>query len=114
MRISDWSSDVCSSDLIGNNRAHADRARTGAQRIVDEVDRAGTAVILFALQADAHRRALQRVTAPLIDRQSVVSGKSVSVRVALCGRRIFKTKYTQQSINMLTHYQSTEPLNTTG
>src|SRR3546814_15831859 len=70
MRISDWSSDVCSSDLIGNNRAHADRARTGAQRIVDEVDRAGTAVILFALQADAHRRALQRVTAPLIFEQA--------------------------------------------
>src|SRR3546814_2785824 len=60
--ISDWSSDVCSSDLgIGVTRT---------ARLDTELDRAGQAV---------DRR--------LIDRKSVVEGKSVSVRVDLGARR---------------------------
>src|SRR3546814_19148505 len=45
---------------------------------------------------------------PAADRQSVVSGKSVSVRVALGGRRIIKkkiTKYTVQHYLMHTLYE---------
>src|SRR3546814_14454990 len=79
MRISDWSSDVCSSDLW-----------RGA---------------LF------HRRDLLCEQAPAVlsgylarsrgDRKSVVSGKSVSVRVDLGGRRIINKK--KQTKDAATH-----------
>src|SRR3546814_12674710 len=62
MRISDWSSDVCSSDL-------RDRSRSGGERIVDKVDPALIAIIILALQADAHRRSEQLVAAILIGKQ---------------------------------------------
>src|SRR3546814_12917163 len=96
MRISDWSSDVCSSDLAvdlfvparrsGGVPAPArpvPRARparqaslaTGLPRGFLPLDRGGAAV--------CRRR---------LDRKSVVSGKSVSVRVDLGGRRIIKKK----------------------
>src|SRR3546814_13571050 len=87
MRIRDWSSDVCSSDLLiefegdhilgtlgvalGNNASlmyHEDAAGAVPCRIVSAV------------------------SAWRIDRKSVVEGKSVSVRVALGGRRIIKKK----------------------
>src|SRR3546814_6804873 len=85
MRISDWSSDVCSSDLlvffaVGTSRAPA----------VGSMPRA------------PHRRVRQmrsrrsRVVLPThwpnVDRKSVVSGKRVSVRVDLGGRRIIRKK----------------------
>src|SRR3546814_1435384 len=35
MRISDWSSDVCSSDLLGNAVAGEGLARTGDERVAD-------------------------------------------------------------------------------
>src|SRR3546814_14578348 len=67
MRISDWSSDVCSSDL------HLD------------VDR--------QFHAGHHQSAAHRHLGTLpADRKSVVLGKSVSVRVDLGGRRIIKKK----------------------
>src|SRR3546814_16372863 len=71
MRISDWSSDVCSSDLS----VHPE----GVKFVVI------AAVICAALAFfgwETH--------AWPIDRKSVVSGKSVSVRVDLGGRRIIK------------------------
>src|SRR3546814_17273958 len=80
MRISDWSSDVCSSDLLARTAPHLARYRTG----------------------DADQISFRRVPAHLFrgrgfrgpDRKSVVSGKSVSVRVDLGGRRLIKTKRT--------------------
>src|SRR3546814_11254773 len=102
MRISEWSSDVCSSDLGERDRiliAGQLVAAVGRQRIArilrgqaddlavllgpqigqlvarEEVDK-GKAVVLAAKR---DRR---------LDRKSVVSGKSVSVRVDLGGRRI--------------------------
>src|SRR3546814_15505257 len=42
------------------------------------------------------------------DRKSVVSGKSVSVRVDLGGRRIIKTKRTRHSGDGLLNYHVTE------
>src|SRR3546814_19172603 len=93
MRISDWSSDVCSSDLkmpLGEGVDLDDLARrtprfTGAD-LEDLVRRAG----LTALRQD------NMVTAvsgdPFEDRKSVVSGKSVYVRVDLGGRRIITKK----------------------
>src|SRR3546814_16920180 len=86
MRISDWSSDVCSSDLRA--QSHEDRRRH-----------------LHLHQREHHHRepAEQQRSAPWLsqrkssatrtrDRKSVVSGKSVSVRVDLGGRRIIKKK----------------------
>src|SRR3546814_6183574 len=78
MRISDWSSDVCSSDL-GRRLFAALVARRQAPRL--RLDRGRQRPALGAL--DGWRRG---------DRKSVVSGKSVSVRVDLGGRRIIKKK----------------------
>src|SRR3546814_10215829 len=78
MRISDWSSDVCSSDLLPWRRGLVTGAGThhGLDRqvvLVGELE--------IALVVGRNR-----------DRKSVVSGKSVSVRVDLGGRRIIKKK----------------------
>src|SRR3546814_18106319 len=70
MRISDWSSDVCSSDLGILRRS-----------IIDHQHRQRH----FAI---GQRPAMNSWP----DRKSVVSGKSVSVRVDLGGRRIIKKK----------------------
>src|SRR3546814_16936438 len=90
MRISDWSSDVCSSDLrvrievIGGRQWNVPRqARTANQfhglacpeRLTPRHD----------------MQMMRRGQAPA-DRKSVVEGKSVSVRVDLGGRRIIKKK----------------------
>src|SRR3546814_3175349 len=83
MRISDWSSDVCSSDLFelrlfGNMRvdgaisAHPSASEPGRESVGERVRR-----------RLAHRAA---------DRKSVVEGKSVSVRVDLGGRSILNKK----------------------
>src|SRR3546814_13759799 len=96
MRISDWSSDVCSSDLLRHSAAKRRRAgRRGHAFAVDD-DRAGKAVDRGAIGAEAHpTRGDLRVgkdPGAVVDRKSVVSGKSVSVRVDLGGRRIIKKK----------------------
>src|SRR3546814_14962399 len=124
MRISDWSSDVCSSDLLGAQ--HVDRGRAVAchQHLVIVVRPAQLAlepqIILDDQQfarslhaaspsAATRRRAAGSVTrkrvpspsrlatltsppiaAVRLDRKSVLSGKSGSVRLNLGGRRIIK------------------------
>src|SRR3546814_17959232 len=80
MRISDWSSDVCSSDLFG-------RRRLGPSM----VDRGEPAQPGFTEQGHVDAES-QRAKPGIGDRKSVVSGKSVSVRVDLGGRRIIKKK----------------------
>src|SRR3546814_12000934 len=75
MRISDWSSDVCSSDLPTDNAA-APRRRRGCPP-----SQAGSS---------SCRRDWRGPNRCARDRKSVVSGKSVSVRVDLGGRRIIK------------------------
>src|SRR3546814_17687214 len=89
MRISDWSSDVCSSDLAvarlhgqglqPRSLAHALAAWRGFFQ-------------WWAPQAGMESNPVAGVRAPKIDRKSVVYGKSVAVRVALGGRRILKKK----------------------
>src|SRR3546814_17503038 len=112
MRISDWSSDVCSSDLgeVGG-AAHAQRQQDVAehgvrmdvgagalQRLEPCVHRGAEDVgVGGVIDPAAARRRLAAVVAAavvdlLADRTSVVSGKSVSVRVDLGGRRIIKKK----------------------
>src|SRR3546814_15018834 len=122
MRISDWSSDVCSSDLqrvAGNDReipalvverggrAHRDLEDFGDQGFRnglveeaanraasdDNVIETGCARhVAFTRPSGAAARAGPRFRPARSDRKSVVSGKSVSVRVDPGGGRIIKTK----------------------
>src|SRR3546814_21151223 len=105
MRISDWSSDVCSSDLVD---------LTGATAIVGVVmptanwiDTVVTAqgspdgVNFFDMYDGVAAKELIFNT-KMGDRKSVVSGKSVSVRVDLGGRRIItKKKKTHNNIRLI-------------
>src|SRR3546814_20883628 len=106
MRISDWSSDVCSSDLKAGRAEEQDMVQriAPAARRLDE-----------HAQIVARRRLADELVQPLgakrgvdirrpgsarssrhspfqLDRTSVVLGTSVSVRVALGCRRITKQK----------------------
>src|SRR3546814_17040429 len=94
MRISDWSSDVCSSDLHQPTCKPEHRAATD-QHEHDDIQSRQT----------SHRGALvapeHQVTARAgkLDRKSVVVGKRVSVRVDLGGSRIIKKKHNHQKTN---------------
>src|SRR3546814_20983851 len=127
MRISDWSSDVCSSDL---NCAHgggctvssdqvaridSDRNSHGTNNITsDSIDSDSattnsrhTAVSIMPCPRTASpstRRRSRRRAASAPDRKSVVSGKSVSVRVDLGGRRIIKKKTRYDLFNIHDNY----------
>src|SRR3546814_16937403 len=107
MRISDWSSDVCSSDLLAMLvRAH------GARIDIDiGVELAQPHGIAASLQQRTERCRSQTFSeggnhaagdedVPRQDRKSVVSGKSVSVRVDLGGRRIIKKKTTPETMQI--------------
>src|SRR3546814_19673231 len=104
MRISDWSSDVCSSDLcrelagefftktatgVGILSVKEPESRLRA-RLIDNLSGharlSEVAVAAFTIKAWNARRAGRT------DRKSVVSGKSVSVRVDLGGGRVIKKK----------------------
>src|SRR3546814_12642528 len=110
MRISDWSSDVCSSDLVLRERRLADRARPDDQpagrgraddpgapdRRPDEGPRGGHRFRLSdrdsrpALPAGLHDRTTPSAAAR--DRKSVGSGKRWAVPGVLGGCRIIKKK----------------------
>src|SRR3546814_20132393 len=88
LRISDWSSDVCSSDLLRSNRTEP----------VGPVPSPPIA-LFFRLFGGKKVLAVPAQLAMGIyrlfpDRKRVVEGKSVSVRVDLGGRRIIKNKIT--------------------
>src|SRR3546814_8574868 len=96
MRISDWSSDVCSSDLSAIRKFRAEpRRRLSRYEDQERRDRrprhpAGQPPAERAEMDREWRRAVRHRT----DRKSVVYGKSVSVRVDLGGRRfIIKTTH---------------------
>src|SRR3546814_14707631 len=117
MRISDWSSDVCSSDLrkgFGNlgpcytaasdddfltargrlrfGRSFSSRSLFLRRRVLrndHSNQRCGGENLLPVAKICAVRHAMSPV---FEDRKSVVSGKSVSVRVDLGVRRIIKKK----------------------
>src|SRR3546814_11903817 len=104
MRISDWSSDVCSSDL------DADDVREGP--LPDAPADAGPGPLLVGFRQseadgskaldDLRRHARVLAHHPILaaladtccqrDRKSVVQGKSVSVRVDRGGRRLINKK----------------------
>src|SRR3546814_11299756 len=97
MRISDWSSDVCSSDL---DPVHAGTLNVEAPiRVRVTAAGADTAIADIArLMGEAAQgksryvRIADRAARYYADRKSVVEGKSVSVRVDIGGRRIIKKK----------------------
>src|SRR3546814_15349379 len=105
MRISDWSSDVCSSDLIYILHAGIDfihffdalsHQLLGAEHGAMRLHR----LLHFQTNLSGRRTALRVMEmieagqGPIscIDRKSVVSGKSVSVRVDIGGSRHLKKK----------------------
>src|SRR3546814_12425623 len=101
MRISDWSSDVCSSDLmlddgrtvrVGSDIPEGLRARMG----IDPESFSGAVLEIGA--TDTNDRG------GLKDRKSVVQGKTVSVRVDLGGRRIIK-KINSSTISSLAQHK---------
>src|SRR3546814_19137325 len=101
MRISDWSSDVCSSDL--DRVAHRDRRiGLGAEQILERVAARAEGRVDHRINQPRERRVCRLPIGgvdegvDLIDRKSVVWGKSVSVRVALGCRGSFKQKNTYQ------------------
>src|SRR3546814_17901038 len=107
MRISVWSSDVCSSDLIVGRVVSLRRDAIaqdclGPADAIEKADRLAIAVecgqeqLFMIAEQEARFGALcPQVDQPvdhLRDRKSVVSGKGVSVRVDLGGIRLIKTK----------------------
>src|SRR3546814_11954180 len=110
MRIIDWSSDVCSSDLEEAYQGRT-RALLSRRRPARDVDLAGHAIgrrrgqvscwnepVSGDLSVGNARRTAEAIvrnvrrTARLSDRKSVVKEKSVSVRVALGGNSYIKNK----------------------
>src|SRR3546814_21105315 len=106
MRISDWSSDVCSADLPCRSLGAAPRPGCGAALPAARAPRPADRHLAAAVPRLVGDRAgrcggqprsimaalslLRRRRRP--DRKSVVEGKSVSVRVDVGGRRIIKKK----------------------
>src|SRR3546814_15279504 len=93
MRISDWSSDVCSSDLHGR-RCRQMSAIPDPDDAADLLRVLGHGVRLRLMTAlvEGERSVGDLET----DRKSVVYGKSVSVRVDLGGPRIIKKNKTPE------------------
>src|SRR3546814_14010298 len=99
MRISDWSSDVCSSDLLADTLVDdfdvVELMTRLADGCVDVLDVGAAGLMLTAPDGVLHVMASSSEAMRVLellelqaDRQSVVSGKSVSVRVVLSGSRI--------------------------
>src|SRR3546814_20632372 len=97
MRISDWSSDVCSSDLPtaeADGGSIADLLGAAGARTYQTVGGAARdfAQNTYDFSADILNTPAYLYEAMVGDRKSVASGKRVSVRVELGGRRIIKKK----------------------
>src|SRR3546814_19169837 len=114
MRISDWSSDVCASDLgafLGFLFALSRKTMTWASFVEVVVESAKTTGMIFMVMIGAlmlanfihfnslpqdlidivaHFNLIPLAVIFMIDRKSVVSGKRVSVRLDLGGWRIIK------------------------
>src|SRR3546814_16169418 len=110
MRISDWSADVCSSDLLDRQPVGTlDREPSGVDAMSARLASGATnrgADFLLELRSEEIPARMQ--AGARADRTSVVSGKRVSVRVDLGGRRTIKTK-TYNHYQTLTECTKTVP-----
>src|SRR3546814_19524515 len=110
MRISDWSSDVCSSDLLRPKAPLKGRniwrngPRSGCLQAASHFSRRGDRAACLHDRFPSGRRLREQPASARptlkrrpsdLDRKSVVSGKSVSVRVDPGGRRLIKKKQTR-------------------
>src|SRR3546814_19356428 len=87
MRISDWSSDVCSSDLTISALNEYRRQAVSLRLAGATVAEARRATGLSAPTIIAAHTAYLQGGWVAVDRKSVVQGKSVPVRVDIGGRR---------------------------
>src|SRR3546814_20594635 len=107
MRISDWSSDVCSSDL---DEHVALRATLQRPEKFHHLGIAAHPVHRLAVHVTPGAKQEAGRLDHVKDRKSVVEGKSVSVRVDIGGRRIIKKKITtpvdvtNQNLKHTTHH----------
>src|SRR3546814_20682073 len=92
MRISDWSSDVCSSDLSYPTTGGSPQTATedADEQVADQPDATPDPLRWTDKRVRPWMLAgfLGGQAQAMIDRKRVVSGKSVSVRVDLGGRRL--------------------------
>src|SRR3546814_11100884 len=107
MRISDWSSDVCSSDLVHEAIYCLLMLRDGFIAGSANIERLDPRAEGYPIVRESRQAQLRTVmsnsfgfggtNARLVfakDRKGVVEGKSVSVRVDLGGRRLLKKQNT--------------------
>src|SRR3546814_14674243 len=101
MRISDWSSDVCSSDLLEGFRRRNPRGFSALymQRPTpQDGDFFKSDMVLPYKRADLPPRLrIYAASDHAVARKSALQGKSVSVSVATGGRRIINTKHSSRS-----------------
>src|SRR3546814_19830008 len=94
MRISDWISDVCSSDLTGfsyrklSNRTRSAGGAIATKRLIRKARNRNCGRPSRSAGANSPDRV--EIGPVAVDRKSVVSGKSVSVRVDLGVPRIIQ------------------------
>src|SRR3546814_19207535 len=100
MRISDWSSDLCSSDLFAGaapgRRLSPLRpciGRSSLQHHPSAGARLRRTAIAAALALGFGAGLVEPVEARAADRKSVVEGKGVSVSVDIGGRRLLQKKH---------------------
>src|SRR3546814_16975464 len=99
MRISDWSSDVCSSELrlrhLAGMAGGCDRPQEDLRQHLPEWPHPGPPLFPArqrlhpGVRADAHREPGPRLVVPAVDRMTFVSVKRVSVLLDLVVRLIF-------------------------
>src|SRR3546814_14312195 len=108
MRISDWSSDVCSSDLLiaraveagGTHAVYGGSVQSPAVARVATMAGLMGVPVTIVIGATTAAKALPKHA----DRKSVVEGKSVSVRVDLGGCRIIKKKKNKKPLRHSSTY----------
>src|SRR3546814_15637774 len=114
MRISDWSSDVCSSDLFDRNLFLEKRTELVAAKVSEflrTTNRFAKTIIFCETtdHAERMRQALVNANADLAAANSKIGRascrESVSVRVDLGGRRIIKKKKKKNKLLNRTYTQ---------
>src|SRR3546814_18161078 len=102
MRISDWSSDVCSSDLLTGGGLKVKHGEVSLAHLgvlfLDELPEFQRAV-LDSLRQPLETGSVDVARAKAQERKSVGKGKSVKVRVELGGRRDIKKKTNRKNKN---------------